>query len=513
MVSIGSKDDCKAYVDVNFYQYLRKQLSAEESAQLEAHTKICMHCLRRAGLFSEALTNQTSLDTNEKIFFLTFLESELWEIISTELKEEFLGEVQATISKQLKEEIAGELRVEIRKDIEKTIQLLTKEENVKKIKESITQHWFSRIPRLSPVRQIILAVIAATLITSLGLAIFSLFEQRGDLTKSPVKYHLVNPKGNLYKELDDLIDKFLDTNDQKFLKIAQQTAAQIKDKHNDNYGLDLINYYLATGKEQNRKNSNLRKELNELNSVEVTDNYEFVMTKAQKIVQEFLLLGNIIESYKAKILVVKACTLTQNPNYMQLQRDFALDGINYSEKNNYLFLQVYFSLWQAKILTKTEMRVKLEKTLILNQLVKIDDVEISAGFSLAALYEQENKNKEALELATKILEMNPKKYNHRVTLLQISGMAAFKLDKYKDAENYFTEAINLARANNSGVLTALTYSFYATLLSNKKEFQYAALLLQKAENSLTNIKDDFPRKALLLRINGYRAKNELLQGS
>lgn len=180
MVSIGSNDGCKAYVDVNFYQYLRKQLSAEETAQLEAHTKVCMHCLHRAGLFSEALTNQTSLNTNEKLFFLKFFESELWEIISTELKEEIL------------EEIAGKLRVEIRKDLEKNIQL-TKEENAKKPEKVFKKlHRPSSTSKLNPIRQIIVAIIAVILVTAIGLAIFSLFEQKVNSTKSPIKFGLIN---------------------------------------------------------------------------------------------------------------------------------------------------------------------------------------------------------------------------------------------------------------------------------------------------------------------------------
>lgn len=511
MVSIGSKDDCRAYVDVNFYQYLRKQLSTEETAQLEAHTKVCMHCLRRAGLFSEALTNQTSLNTNEKIFFLTFFESELWEIISTELKEEFLSEIQATISKQLKQEIADELRAEIRKDIEKNIELITKEENVKKIEETTTQHWLSRIPRLSPVRQIIVGAIIATLITGLGLAIFSLFEQRENLTKPAIKYYPINPNGNLYKELDDSIDKFLDTNDQSFLEMAQQTATQIKNKHKDNYGVDLVDYYQALESTQTYKLLSLRKDLQSLteNTLKQQPSYEDFLARVDKLQQEFLLAGNLIEAYKAKILLIKYCVLTSD---CDRSKSLISDSMSWAVAGDYHFLRLQILLWKAKDVKEDNPQLQLENVIELARQLNNTEAQISASTSLAAIYVNQNNNEKALNLIESILELKPVRYTQEATLLQIRGMAHFNLKNYKMAREYIQAAIKISEENQDTFLAALSYSFLGTLLSQTGEHAESENILAKANDITKLIKVPNHKAELTSRIVGYQAKNEFLQG-
>ncbi|MFY9223139.1 MAG: hypothetical protein WAQ98_10735, partial [Blastocatellia bacterium] len=435
MVSISSKDNCRAYVDVNFYQYLRKQLSEEETAQLEAHTKICMDCLRRAGLFSEALTNQTSLDTDEKIFFLTFFESELWEIISTELKEEFLSEVQATISKQLKKEIAGELRVEIRKDIEKTIRLITKEENIKKNEKLVARHWLSRIPRLTPVGQIIVGVIIATLITSLGLAVFSFFERKANSTKSPIKFGATNLKMDLYTQLDSSIDQFLTTKNQDFLEIAQQVANQIKDENKDNYGVDLVDYYQTLESTRTYKLLSLRKDLQSLteNTLKQQPSYEDFLARVNKLQQEFLLAGNLIEAYKAKILLIKYCVLTSDCGH---SKNLVDDSMSWVTDKSYLFLKLQILLWKAKDAKENNPQLQLENVIKLARQLNNADTQISAATSLAAIYVNQSDNEKALSLIESILELKPVRYTQKATLLQIKGMAHFNLKNYKMAREY-----------------------------------------------------------------------------
>ncbi|KAF0195186.1 MAG: hypothetical protein FD167_5856, partial [bacterium] len=187
--------------------------------------------------------------------------------------------------------------------------------------------------------------------------------------------------------------------------------------------------------------------------------------------------------------------------------------VSYSEKNDYIFLKLHFLLWDAKSFNGSELEKKLENVVTISKKIGVNDAQISASVSLAATYELNNKNQEALDFAQATLALNPPRYNHKVTLLQISGMALFKQGRYNLAENYFDQALALAQSNKSAFLTALTYSFYGTLASQKGNYEKAENLFSKADIVITLVHDLGSKNDLNSRIIGYRAKSQLMQGN
>lgn len=324
-------------------------------------------------------------------------------------------------------------------------------------------------------------------------------------------YHIFNQKkkntnNNLYDELDLSLDKHLESGES--LDQAKFVAQKIQNIYNDNYGIDLVKYYRQANLLSKQKLLVLRRELKELENKPTTDNYEQKLVKVEKLSQEFLILGNVLEAYRAKILVIKFYALTINLSY----KPIFSEAISYAEKNNYLFLKLNFLLWQAKSPTEENKERTLKEVISLSEKLEIEDTKISASVSLAGIYETENRPYETIDIAQRVLSWNPPKFVHTVTVLQLLGMGNFRLGKYQQAESYFERAIKIAEDNNSAFLVALTQSFLGTLASQKGDYRRAEDFFAQADKTISFINDSTSRADLNCRVTGYRAKSEFLQG-
>lgn len=143
--------------------------------------------------------------------------------------------------------------------------------------------------------------------------------------------------------------------------------------------MDLIEYYNSIPSTTKQEILLIREELKKLNSNFSTDKYGTYLIEAEKLHQKFLILGNLVESYRAKILILKAYVLTSNPAHSAILSDC----IYYSNAHNYLFLKAHSLLWKSKSTSAEDTEHELKEVSELAKLLKIKDMEISANHSLA----------------------------------------------------------------------------------------------------------------------------------
>lgn len=365
-----------------------------------------------------------------------------------------------------------------------------------------------------------LSLASATLViaTILLISVFPAFYQKtnkklNSSTLSGITNNTRVTEGNLYQQLDSEIDQYLDSSNKNYLTNAENLALEIKQRHEDNYGVDLVKYYKQVKAKDFQQLKFLRQEIKDLDALPFSANdSENYLTTAQKLEENLLVLGNVIESYKAKHLLAKRYLLTSDTAYEPIVNK----GIRYAESNNYLFLKAHFLLWKAKAKSNApnglEAKKRLEEVLALSKQLQLNDTLPTIAMSLAGVYQKHGENQKALEISEQALIIPGAKYTTTISLMHVAGMSAFQLTKYDISNKYFQEAIALGEKHNDSFNISLSYTFSASFASEKGNFAESQELLRKAEDIAKTVKDERPKTRLLLAIRGYQAKAQLKEG-
>ena len=318
---------------------------------------------------------------------------------------------------------------------------------------------------------------------------------------------------NLYQQLDLAIDNYLGSNDKSHFEEAESIALEIQDRNEDNYGVDLVSYYRSAQRKDFNVLASLRNDLKKLDVPFLPNDTEAYLARTQQTEEKFLILGDIIESYKVKYFIAKRYMLVSNPGY----RSIIDQGIKYSESNNYLFLKVHFLLSRAKLDSNSADNLKarkgLEDAIIFIKKIGLAHLFPSAGMSLAAVYLNQGRYQDALKISEESLSIKTDKYTTTISLMYIAGMASFYLGKDLLSDKYFWDSIRLAQEHDESLNLSIAYSLAGSSAIEKGNFQLSDELLKKAEDVANKITYNPTKIELILTIRGYQAKAQLKKGN
>ncbi len=320
---------------------------------------------------------------------------------------------------------------------------------------------------------------------------------------------------NLYQELDTAIDEYLFSKNRSNLEKAEDIAKQLKDQYQENYGVDLVKYYQSVPLSEVEQLSVYRKEMFWLINLPPGDNFAEKLKLSQKLEKELLQLGNNVEAYRVKTLTSKLQLFTYN---YDIFKSITQEGLKFSKDNNYLFLQGYFLLWQAKYLSEAasfEVSEKaLQQTIAIGKQIHIDDLVISSIMSLVTLYHLNNDDKKSLETVQSFLS-NPEKLkkHHIVHLMQIGGLAAANL-KYPNLSNqYLKDSASLAEEIKNPAYAARSYMFLSLTSAESGNYLDSEQYRLKATQVANKLSDNTSKLNTLYMISGYYGKIQLLEGN
>ncbi|MFY9222865.1 MAG: hypothetical protein WAQ98_09360, partial [Blastocatellia bacterium] len=322
-------------------------------------------------------------------------------------------------------------------------------------------------------------------------------------------------ENNRYQQLDAAIDEFLATQDKQHLAKAEFIAKDIQLFYEDNYGVDLVNYYKTVPPLAIEPLFILRKKLAELTNQATGDDYKQRLAESQKLEAQLLSFGNLIEAYKTKALINKLHVQLHNNKEANLITE---DGLTFSATNQYLFLEADFLLWKAKRLCEVPDFINAQeaflKVIDLGNKLRINKLVTSAGTSLAFLHYNQNDDEKAFALAKNtLLNFSDYKNTQAITLLQLAGLTSFNLRYQQMADSFFKEAIKHSEEMGNPVFIARSYAFLALTLSEKGNFSEANNFYSKAESETNKIKDETARLEALAWVTGYKAKLRLLENN
>jgi len=361
---------------------------------------------------------------------------------------------------------------------------------------------------------IVLALCAGVILGILTSSIYLLTtKQISNSTNLPIPLSNTKLKEqNLYDQLDRLIDQYLESTNVTYLQGAEDLAQEIRSKHNDKYGVDLVSYYRISPRSVHQELLGYRRELAKALITPSGDNHQQRLLEAQKLEQKFLSFGNTVEAQKSKVIIVKLHNFMNNYDTSLL---IISDSLKYCKEKDYIFLNVHFLLLQAKAHTsirqEKEAEQALEQVVLTSRSMGLQDIEASASKSLAGMYILDNQNEKAFSLCQSSLMLDIKNHGVTVSLLHNAGFSAFGLKQYDLAENYLNRAIVLSKENNNQLLLGLSYVFLASTYSERHLFSQAEELFNKALTAANSINDKQSQKDLLGKIAAYQAKSKLIQ--
>jgi tetratricopeptide (TPR) repeat protein len=337
------------------------------------------------------------------------------------------------------------------------------------------------------------------------------FETPTDLTANLITNSKEN---NLYQQLDSAINEYLTTSNKKDSERAETIAKDIKLRYEDNYGIDLIKYYKSIPDAAIKILAEERKKLSSLTEQPINDNYDKNLVEIEKIAQSFISYGNLVDAHKARILIARIKIKTFKYDEAEITIN---EGLSFAQKNNYLMLESYFTLWQAKRLVEisnfSQAQDLFNKTIELGKKLEITELFVSSSMTLAGIYLKNDDNEQALKVAQDVLA-NAKSYNvdFTVSLLQMAGVAAFNNKFNELSKTYLNQAIELSEEHKKPHLLIMSYTFMGLTLSESNQFQQAEDFYLKAKLAADSIEEKETRLGILSITLGYEAKAKLNQG-
>lgn len=278
--------------------------------------------------------------------------------------------------------------------------------------------------------------------------------------------------------------------------------------------MDLVSYYQSVPESIIKDLSANRNQLKDLSKQLNGDNYEKLLATAQQIEKDFSSLGDLIEAYKAKVLVAKYNIKSLKYNEAKTTIN---NGLSFSDKNQYLFLRAYFLLWQAKHLSHVgefrEIESSFTQVIKLGEQLQIKELIISPSMSLSATYYNNDYNKEALALAQKTLFLTKNdNAEYTISLLQIAGIAAFNLHYYQLSNSYLNESIQTANKINNPYFMAISYSLLGLTMAEEQNFSQSNKFYSQAQLAVEQISESSTKSNTLSMVLGYQAKAKLIEG-
>lgn len=487
------------------------ELPKEEIDKLENHKMVCPAGLEYSFRVSEIMSGLQYQPAETEINAMELLSTEVWHFKESKIVDRTLSELLENIEFKNKRQEITDLIKSIPDSQQVVKEMDTLGNKVRKLEATQTVI-FKEIQSIKLTFLIVsLTVVSISILIFLilGLPVFHkqnvVFEKETEHTLSIIEN---NNKVNLYEALDISLSSYL--SGQSSISEAENISKKIKTQNNDNYGMDLVRYYKGLPSEANPKLLKLREELFSLENNTFKEDPEVILNKVDYLRQEFFVFGNLIEAYRAKIVLIKYSVLTANTRNLT---GLLSESESWVTNNNYLFLKLQILLWKSKDLREPNPQRAIENVVELASKLGITDIQISASISLAGIYVNKDDNEKALQLIEGISTLNPTKVTHKVTTLQIQGLAYFKLRKYEQSSKYFHDAINLSLDKDNKLLAALSYSFLATTLSQSGKYSECDKSLIETEKLVSDIKISHHKKEIIARIRGYQAKNEYLQGN
>lgn len=497
-----------------FVMYIKDELSANNKERLEKHLQSCIDCKMNLAYVKEILQFKHPISIDEKTLLLKCLTDPLFYYFINNVKKEVLEDVKNLLQEAKIDD--GKIKNIISKAFNSVKQPQKIDELPKKtIYQKNTYSYLMLTTSMA-----VFLMLGSFIILGLSVKYPALqaylpfskqvnFENPTDLTANLITNSKEN---NLYQQLDSAIDEYL--NNKKDSERAETIAKSIKLRYEDNYGIDLVKYYKSVPDAAIKILAENRKKLSSLTEQPINDNYDKNLVELEKIAQSFTSYGNLIDAHKAKILIARIKVKTFKYDEAETTIN---EGLSFAQKNNYLMLESYFTLWQAKRLVEIPnfslAQDLFNKTIELGKKLEITELFVSSSMTLAGIYLKNDDNERALTVAQDVLA-NAKSYNvdYTVSLLHMAGIAAFN-NKFNDlSKTYLNQAIELSEEHKKPHLLIMSYTFMGLTLSESNQFQQAENFYLKAKLAADNIEEKDTRLAILSITLGYEAKTKLNQG-
>ncbi|MBI4853653.1 MAG: tetratricopeptide repeat protein [Acidobacteria bacterium] len=530
-----------------FFKYVKGELNRKEECLIDRHIQSCEDCLFNFAYVEEIYTKKHLLSSDEKTTFIKYLSDPIWknelEILSKDIKQKVKQEVKQEIINylvtnhpQINNNFIDKVdnKPDSKTNLDKNNVIVTPK--LKQSKQNIAHKtysvFFSKNQYLAAVASI---VIFTGLSTSIYLMINKVSNQSQPLSiitpsfsPTPINsdsksfidtiysktINNTSSTNNLYEELDLAINGYLENKDISYLNKAKQIAMQINNKYSDKYGVDLVKYYELAPLDSFDRLSLSRKNMLELLDQPPGDNYKKALEQSLKLEKIFFQLNNKIEFYRTKTITNKLHTMLYN---YQSSESITKEGLGFSIDNQYLFLQGYFLLWEAKKLSETSSFEKSEElfqqTIHIGKKINLEDLVTTAKISLSTLYHLNNDDLKCLETVESLLASakNMKK-TRIVALMQIAGLAATNL-KYNDlSDQYLKASLELAEEIKKPAYIARSSMFLSLALAERKDFSASEKYYLKSINAISNIEDEKTKSQSLYLALGYYGKAKLLEG-
>ncbi len=498
-----------------FVMYIKSELSNDHKDRLDKHLQSCIDCKMNLAYVKEILQFKHPISIDEKTLLLKCLTDPLFYYFISNAKKEVLDDVKNLLQEAKTDD--AKIKNIINKASTNNVKQPQKIDELprKTIYQKNTYSYLMLATSMAVFLMLGSFIVLGLSIKYPALQAYLPFSKQVNLENSTdlTSNLITNAKENsLYQQLDSAIDEYL--NNKKDSEKAEKIAKDIKLRYEDNYGIDLVKYYKSVPDAAIKVLAENRKKLSLLTEHPINDNYDKNLVEVEKIAQSFTSYGNLIDAYKAKILIARMKVKTFKYDEAETTIN---EGLSFAQKNNYLMLEGYFTLWQAKRLVEIPnfslAQDLFNKTIEFGKKLEIAELFVSSSMTLAAIYLKNDDNEQALKVAQDVLA-NAKSYNvdFTVSLLHIAGIAAFNNKFDELSKTYLNQAIELSEEHKKPHLLVMSYTFMGLTMSESKEFQQAEDFYLKAKLAANNIEEKDTRLGILSITLGYEAKTKLNQG-
>ncbi|MBI4852399.1 MAG: tetratricopeptide repeat protein [Acidobacteria bacterium] len=492
-----------------FVKYIQGELLRAEECALDRHIQNCENCLINFSYVEEIVLGKQTLSTDQKTLLIKYLSDPIWQSAIEKTKQEIVNEVKVSLKDSLSNS----------NPISKPVD--NNDNNIDKTyKNSYKNASNYNYPPLYK-RPTFITTAFVTVFFSLTLANYLMIfhsQQKTNLLSNSTPSSIVianevSVNRNLYQELDKAIDEYLLLKNTLPLKNAKKIAKEMKESYGENYGIDLVSYYKSLPLSDLDKLLVYRKEMFDLLDQAVGSKYEERLKRSQELEKNFLSVGNKVEAYRAKTLISKAQHFLYDKNFESSTKE----GLTFSQNNNYLFLEGYFLLWQAKHLSDTasfkEADDAFQQTINIGKRINLDDIISSSNVSLVTLYHLNNDDQRCLETVENLL-FSPKKIkkDRLASLMQIAGLAAANLQKKDLSEKYLNKSVKLAEELQNSVILAKSYTFLSLTAAKEANLSQSNYYYLKSLEAIGKIEDRATRNISMFISLGYYGKTKSLEG-